>query len=467
VAFVVMVALLLVAATGYVSWARARVTASPSAGAGVGISPGAPAMLFRDLEGDAKGRVALVPIGNPNGPRRVSTLTCDRVHFASGRGLCLAYGSQFPPRPMVKIFGSDFVVDKSIPLAGIPSRARVSADGRYGAATFFVTGHSYADSGFSTGTILIDMAAGRTVANMEQFGMVRDGKPFRAVDVNFWGVTFASDSNRFYATLGTGGRTFLVEGNIAARRVTVKTENVECPSLSPDGTRIGFKKRVDSTSSEWRFHVLDLASGRQTPLSETRSVDDQLEWLDNDTLVYSSPDSSNAVMSVRADGTGEPRQLVSQAASPTVLRTPLPESDVSQLQQAPVAQPANVSVTTTAAATMAANVPTTQTITVTNNGPAVATRLDLEFLLRGPGRVGSITGAPHDPALGGGYGCGVSGPAQGQCDLESLPVGASWTFRVTVTATARGRLHGEAIVSATEPDPDDKDNRASATTTSE
>ena len=63
-------------------------------------------------------------------------------------------------------------------------------------------------------------------------------------------------------------------------------ENVECPSLSPDGTRIAFKKRTGSKGTPWRLTVLDLATMRETPLSERRSVDDQAEWLDDGRVLY-------------------------------------------------------------------------------------------------------------------------------------------------------------------------------------
>ena len=49
-------------------------------------------------------------------------------------------------------------------------------------------------------------------------------------------------------------------------------ENVECPSLSPDETRIGYKKAVGHDPPVWRFHVLDLATGRETPLAEQRAA---------------------------------------------------------------------------------------------------------------------------------------------------------------------------------------------------
>jgi len=47
--------------------------------------------------------------------------------------------------------------------------AREPADGRVGAVTIFVTGHGYAASSFSTKTILIDMASGDVLGDLEQF----------------------------------------------------------------------------------------------------------------------------------------------------------------------------------------------------------------------------------------------------------------------------------------------------------
>jgi hypothetical protein len=52
-------------------------------------------------------------------------------------------------------------------------------------------------------------------------------------------------------------------------------EDVECPSPVADGSRIAFKKHGDLPAGQWRLHVLDLSSGKQTPLAEVRSVDDQ------------------------------------------------------------------------------------------------------------------------------------------------------------------------------------------------
>jgi len=66
-----------------------------------------------------------------------------------------------------------------------------------------------------------------------------DGKRFAAADFNFWGVTFARESNTFYA-LQTACKTYLVRGDLGLRKLTVLHENVECPSLSPDNRLIAY-----------------------------------------------------------------------------------------------------------------------------------------------------------------------------------------------------------------------------------
>src|SRR6185437_15593779 len=100
-------------------------------------------------------------------------------------------------------------------------------------------------------------------------------------------------------TLATGGRTYLIRGSVSRRQARTIHENVECPSLSPDGTRIAYKKRTDSSSRPWRLTVLDLTTMRETPLAEQRSVDDQAEWLDNGHVLYGV---DGAVWETRADG---------------------------------------------------------------------------------------------------------------------------------------------------------------------
>lgn len=241
-------------------------------------------------------------------------LTCERVYYAAGRGICMGVapsGVEYT----ATTFDSRLQPLQTTSLTGLPTRARVSDDVRYGAMTVFVSGDSYqgSNSAFSTRTYILDMASGKALTQLEQFQVSKEGEPFDAVDFNFWGITFdPHDSNRFYATLGTGGHHYLVEGDIRARTMQVLRDGVECPSLSPDGRRIAFKSRIGD-ETRWRLKVLDVSTLADHPVAEKRSIDDQVEWLDNRTLAYS--DGRN-VYTVPADGSGSPQLLVRNADSP-------------------------------------------------------------------------------------------------------------------------------------------------------
>lgn len=282
-----------------------------------------PLVVFRSLDrsaGGGSGELAVAPLQHgAAGTRTLSGLRCDRVYFVRSAGLCVTRGSSFAAGYRAEVLGPDLRVRGELPVGGVPSRARVSADGRYGSVTMFVTGHSYADAGqFSTATTLIDMRTGRSVANLEQFVTTRGGRRITAIDVNYWGVTFApDDSDRFYATLATGGRTYLIEGSVRARSAHVIHENVECPSISSDGTRVAFKRRTGADARRWRLTVLDLETMRETPLAETRSIDDQAEWADDDHVLYAD---GGDTYEVAADGSGAPRRFIAAGESPAVVR---------------------------------------------------------------------------------------------------------------------------------------------------
>ncbi|MET8681428.1 hypothetical protein ABZW18_28580 [Streptomyces sp. NPDC004647] len=266
----------------------------------------------------SNGRLSTVSRNDPAGPRAVSPLQCDRAYAAAGTVACLRPVDPLKATQLV-ILDSDLRRQRAVPVTGFPNRLRVSASGRMVAWTLFVDGHSYAANGFSTQTGILDTRNGRLIRSLEEFKVTRHGGPYRAADINFWGVTFATDDNRFYATMSTAGHRYLVEGDFAAKSVRTLVDNVECPSLSPDGTRIAFKAAVGGDPHRgWRLSTLDLTTLRITPLAETRSVDDQPAWIDDSTIVYALQrnDGINNIWSLPADGTGAPRLLVPEANSP-------------------------------------------------------------------------------------------------------------------------------------------------------
>jgi len=164
------------------------------------------------------------------------------------------------------------------------------------------------------------MDSGAHLVDLEHFSVWQNRKQVQSPDHNFWGVTFdPADSGHFFATLGTGGHTYLVEGDVATRTVKILRDGVECPSVSPDGKRIAFKQRVSGggvLDVKWRLSVLSLDSLADHPLAETRNVDDQAEWLDDATVLYSV---ESDIYAVAADGSGAPRLFTRRADSPAVV----------------------------------------------------------------------------------------------------------------------------------------------------
>lgn len=314
-------AAVLVGGYAAMSMRRAAPDTTGNAAALLTAPPGRPYLLAQSTGERAWRRLVLAPLDAPAGPVFATSLICDRAYFAGGRGICLVEepGISGPPS-VADVFDERFTRLHRIELTGIPSRARVSMDGRRAGVTVFETGHSYSEGGFSTRTSIIDLVEGRSLGDLEQFTVFKDGRRFRAVDFNFWGITFAADSDRFYATLATGGVKYLVEGSVDRRETRVIRTGVECPSLSPDDTRIAYKSMT--TGGEWQLRVYNLTSGADIALtSETRSVDDQVDWLDNDHVMYSMISTNGAdIWSLRVDDREAPMLLMPAASSPAIVR---------------------------------------------------------------------------------------------------------------------------------------------------
>jgi len=284
-------------------------------------------IVFRNTaSGQGYGLLASVPLDDPSGARAVTSIPCDRVDATETQISCLRSERGITPTYNARIFDNAGSEQMEWPLPGVPSRTRFSPDGSLVATTAFVTGHAYATIGFSTETVIRKSSDGTSFGNLEDWTLYIDGKVSAPVDRNFWGVTFVND-NTFYATAGmtTIGVTYLVKGDIKAKTLTSVLKTVECPSLSPDDTRIAFKRVVSGSGPtvHWTPAIYDIATKKVAVLDvETRSIDDQIEWLDDGTLLYGMPNDTpgdSDVWELKADGSSAPTIFLKHAWSPSVV----------------------------------------------------------------------------------------------------------------------------------------------------
>lgn len=291
---------IVVAAAALVAWyalrdpgrlGRPDTSAAPSTSTEVAAVQAVPHLVFRSTANDSSyGTVAMVPLDDPSGPRAYTGITCDRVSAVGEVIGCLRTIRGVTPHYEAALYDATLRETQSWPLPGLPSRTRLSSDGEMLATTSFVTGHSYASTGFSTQTMVHDLRSG-AATDLEKLTLVVDGEPIAPVDRNLWGVTFVDDTV-FYATAQSQalGHTWLVRGDLAAGTVTAIQDGGACPSVSPDGTRLAFKTQTSDNPVRWTPSILDLATGAVTTLTaETRSYDDQVLWLDDRTIAYGIP----------------------------------------------------------------------------------------------------------------------------------------------------------------------------------
>jgi len=169
-------------------------------------------------------------------------------------------------------------------------------------------------------SMLIDAASGRVLGDLRSFSVSSTaGQPIVApVDIS--SVAFA-DGDRFFATLSTPDRRYLVSGSVIGRRLEVIGSGLANEAVSPDGKQLLVKKQTGERGF-WQLVVLDLDSRREVALNQgPRSVDDQVEWLDAGHVVYHDvTEDGTGIWMLPTDGTTAPRLLVADAFSPAVQR---------------------------------------------------------------------------------------------------------------------------------------------------
>jgi hypothetical protein len=320
-ALILVIASLLAGASLYFSGLRRTLPSPQPTNEAVTRTLTPPFVMFRTLApADRYGRVAMLSAVAPDATRVFTALSCTRVHYAGGAGVCLVEepeGSQVVHAAYV--FDGNLTRGNRLRLSGIPTRVRVSPNGRRAAITVY--GEEQLPDGqerLATDSILIDLPGGNVVARLREFVLDEPRKPASGVALDYSSVAFAHDADRFYATLSTTSNWYIVSGSVGAHRLAIVAEGLASEALSPDEAYLAVKQRVGDRGF-WRAMVLDLGSKSAWPLSHTRSIDDQIEWLDRDRIAYhDATEQGTGIWTLAIDGQSPPRLLIADAYSPAV-----------------------------------------------------------------------------------------------------------------------------------------------------
>jgi hypothetical protein len=282
-----------------------------------------PPVVFRSIAlGAHYGQLAAVPLADPAGARANLGMNCERTYATRTTGVCL-----FAKRGVVQTYGIPMLDGQLRPtgqaeLAGLASRVRISADSSLVATTTFVGGHSYAQAAFSTETII--RGDGKSLATSSPGGAPSTAGPCDRL-IGISGASHSPTKRHLLCNCRQRQHGLAVPGSIKGKSMISLRTDAECPSLSPDQTKIAYKRRIDSkTRGVWRLALLDLRTRQESLLVETRSVDDQVEWLNDNRLFYGLfrpglEAATSYVWVVSANGTGSPTVFIPEASSPAVV----------------------------------------------------------------------------------------------------------------------------------------------------
>jgi hypothetical protein len=301
-------------------------TVEPVSGSGPSLAPGEVLAVHR-VPGDDYGWLL---IRHLDGTRTLLNRTCMRVPIAKDHGVCLAESGGVLGGAFTTIFfeADNLNADIKSYARALPSRARISPNGTFSAVTAFVSGASYADIAAETTTLVTidEIESTRSVRGANQFTIDSGEARFNNLNPQYWGITFAADEDEIYLTGFFGDRPEIMHGTLNDIVIEPTDWVGSCLSLSPDGKTLVFKEMTADNSFE--LVAVDLETNTQHKLGETRSVDDQVEWLDNDTILYAlhpargdtavQPEFDIWMLDI-AEGS-EPKLFLPNADSPAVAR---------------------------------------------------------------------------------------------------------------------------------------------------
>jgi hypothetical protein len=283
--------------------------------------PPTPFVVFRSLAASEYGLVALLGL-TPGAARHVTHLACARVHYAAGRGLCAGQETRGNASlNFAYVVDESFVAGARIVLHGIPTRLRVAPTGDVGAITTYAEEESPAGERLATRTRVVNMSSGQQVADLREFRLDSASFPPPRGPVDIAGIAFERDGDRFFATLLSDAVPYLAAGSLMEKRLTIIRAGVATEALSPDGRRLAVKRLIRERGF-WQLAVVDLSTWAERDLRQgDRSVDDQVEWLDDNHVVFHDVDgNSTALWMLPVDGVTGPRVLVQDAYSGSVQR---------------------------------------------------------------------------------------------------------------------------------------------------
>lgn len=278
--------------------------------------------------GDGYGRLM---IRHADGSRTLLDRRCQRVDVVGRTGLCLTDVGALEDSYLAEVFDAstaDLPTLASQPNP-LPSRARISPDAGWASTTSFLDGEGYSDiAEVTTHVQMINLLDGPRFRRLETWDIVSDDDWYVDPGRTFWGATFAPD-NRFWITIGVDDRTELLLGDPATSTLSPTGIEGSCPTVSPDGSTLIVKRaRPDGSLG---LIALNLESGAETELGESRNVEDQVAWLDDDTILYAlhvgDPEVEQPkfdVWSLDVTPDAEPVLFMEGAASPAPWR-PVPD----------------------------------------------------------------------------------------------------------------------------------------------